>query len=396
VPDVLGRHAPSAGKAIPQLDTLRGIGIVSVFVQHLGDRYMVLVERALAASVSPRVQAWIMTVLHHAWWGVDLFFVLSGFSLGLAYLRSVEKNGVAPSTRDFFVRRAARIVPGFYAALALVLIARHALALQPGFASSLLVHLVLLQGYVVPAGIVLIGASWTLTTEAHFYLLFPLLAGPLLRQRRWAIGLAICAGVWLVRGALHAAVLEPGVRTALFELTQRRLIVSRLDQFVLGSLAALAYVEIERSGKATRAARFAPAVLAGAAVLLVVAFRVEGELFLQPGGSWPYALMSLATTAIVLAAASLDGRAARIFAAPPLSSVGIVSYGVFLNHQLILGFVDWFAPFATREPTWARLAFVGPVAFALATLAGLASWRLVERPAIRWARSSSAPALNRS
>ena len=390
--DVLGRHAPSAGKAIPQLDALRGIGIVSVFVQHLGDRYKVLIERLVDAQLPAPVRPWIMTVLNHAWWGVDLFFVLSGFSLGLAYLRAFDKTGAPPSARHFFMRRAARILPGFWLALALVLVVRHSVMSEPGFPASLLVHLGLLQGYIAPGGITLIGASWTLTTEGHFYLLFPLLALPLLARRRWKLGLAICVAGWLVRAGLHALVLEPGVRTGAWELTQRRLIVSRLDQFVLGSLAALAYVEIERAGKSARFARIAPGALVVAAIVLVIGFRLEGELFLDPGGSWPYAILSLATTAIVLGAALLDGRAAALFTPAPLIAIGVVSYGVFLNHQLILGYVDWFAPFESREPSWARLAFVGSVTFLLSLLVGLASWRLVELPSIRWVGRITRPA----
>jgi peptidoglycan/LPS O-acetylase OafA/YrhL len=383
---VLVRHAPSAGKAIPQLDTLRAVGVASVFVQHLGDRYMGLVERGVEASLPALLHPWILTVLHHAWWGVDLFFVLSGFSLGLAYQRALAKSGgQAPSVRAFFLRRAARILPAFWMALAAVFVARHALIAQPGFMATLAAHLALLQGYMELRGTTLIGASWTLTTEAHYYLLFPLLAVPLLRRRTWALGIALCVVVWLVRGALHAAVLEPGERTWLFELTQRRLIVSRLDQFILGSLASLAYVAIERSGRAASAARWAVPALLAAAPLLVVAFRLEGQLFLEPGGSWPYVLVSLTTTAIVLSTALLGGRWARIVSAPPLAWVGVVSYGVFLNHQLVLGFVEWFAPFATRDPSWARLAFVGALSFLLSLGVGLASWRLVELPAIRWA-----------
>jgi peptidoglycan/LPS O-acetylase OafA/YrhL len=177
-------------------------------------------------------------------------------------------------------------------------------------------------------------------------------------------------------------VLAPGVHTALWELTERRLIVSRLDQFVLGALAALAYVAIERSPGFPRVSRAAPWVLALALPALLVVFRLEGELYLEPGGSWPYALQSLVTTAIVLAAALTRGTAARVLSFRPLAAIGLVSYGVFLNHQLVLGFVEWFAPFPSRDPTWTRFAFVGVVALALSCVLGLLSWRLVERPAL--------------
>ncbi len=331
-----------------------------------------------------------MTLLHHAWWGVDLFFVLSGFSLGLAHLRAVEEKKATPAGA-FYLRRVARIVPGFLAALGLVLVTHPSWVVKDGFASALVAHLALLQGYTgLLGGFVFIGASWTLTTEAQFYVVFPLLARRLLERRGWRLGAALVVGSWLARGALHALVLEPGVHTGLWELTQRRLIVSRFDQFVLGALAATAYVAIERSTALVRASRAAPWVLALALPALVVAFRLEGELYLDRGGSWPYALMSLVTTVIVLAVALTRGRAARVLSFRPLAAIGLVSYGIFLNHQLVLGFVEWFAPFPSRAPSWPRFAFVGGVALALSSLVGLASWRMVERPGLgalaRWQR----------
>jgi peptidoglycan/LPS O-acetylase OafA/YrhL len=159
--------------------------------------------------------------------------------------------------------------------------------------------------------------------------------------------------------------------------------VSRLDQFVLGMLAAAAYSGLRRAGLAERAARVAPYALAAAIALLVVAFRLEGALYLSPGGSWPYALMSLATAAIVLAACASEGRAARWIAPAPLRALGVVSYGVFLYHQLALGVVGARAPLAAGEPTWGRMGWTLALSLAASALAGLASWRLVERPLLR-------------
>src|SRR5262249_17859127 len=155
------------------------------------------------------------------------------------------------------------------------------------------------------------------TTEAHFYLLLPILARPLLdpARRRWITGAAICLLSWGSRAALHALVLTPGVRTGLLEATQRRWISSRLDQFVLGALAAALWAEISRTPRATRLAPFGVAI---AIVLLVIAFRLEGALYLDPGGSWPYALMSLATAALVFSAALCEGRALAWIAPAPL------------------------------------------------------------------------------
>lgn len=382
---LLERPAPAGGRLLPQLDALRGVAILAVFVQHLGDRFEPLWgegARGLGAA-----GAWLMSALHHAWWGVDLFFVVSGFSLSLGYLRAFAAGRAPLRARDFLLRRAARILPGYAVALAVVLAWRREVFALPDIGAALAAHAALLQGYVSPGGIVLIGASWSLTTEAHFYLLTPLLARPLLGRRRGLLlGLGIAALAWGARAALHAAFVEPGVGGPLFELTQRRLIVSRLDQFVLGMLAARVYLDLARSG---RAARLAPAGVLAAGVLLIVAFRLEGTYYLDPGGVWAYALMSLATAALVLAAC----LAPAWIAPSPLRWLGVVSYGVFLYHQLLLGLAAHLAPGA---PTWGRMAWTGGAALAASALVGAASWALVERPALRWAERVTRAAGRRS
>jgi peptidoglycan/LPS O-acetylase OafA/YrhL len=367
---------------LPQLDALRGVAILAVFTQHLGDRFMPFVEAEVTRAAPATLAAWVLTVLHHAHWGVDLFFVLSGFSLAQGYL-SAFARGTTPSVRGFYRRRAARILPAFYVAVVVTLAFHRVLVTMPGFAAAMAVHLALLQGYVAPGGLVIIGASWSLTTEAGFYLLLPLLAAPLLRRtagtpgRRWLFGAALCAGAWGSRALLHWAVLEPGVRTALLEATQRRWITSRLDEFVLGALAAAAQAELAGG----RAARWAPAGLALAVAALVVGFQLEGDRYLAPGGSWPYAVVSLATAGLVLAASLFEGGALRVLAPAPLRAAGVVSYGFFLYHELAIGL----AGHALPAPGWASLAENAALGLGLSLGAGALSWVLVERPAMRWA-----------
>ena len=123
----LERPTPHAGKTLPQLDALRGIAILGVFTQHLGDRFLPLVRTAIEAHAPPAVVPWVLTTLHHAWWGVDLFFVSSGFSLALSWIRSGGQ-----STTAFFLRRAARILPGYYVALAITLVCHRTQVMKSG------------------------------------------------------------------------------------------------------------------------------------------------------------------------------------------------------------------------------------------------------------------------
>jgi hypothetical protein len=385
--EILHRPAPSGGRVLPQLDALRGVAILAVFVQHFGDRFMPFVDAEAARTLPAALVPWALTVLHHAHWGVDLFFVLSGFSLAQGYLRAFDAGRPAPGARGFWRRRAARILPGFYVAVLVMLGFHRAVLRAPGVVAALGVHLLVLQGYFAPGGIVIIGAAWSLTTEVGFYLLLPLLARPLLARdpgrpaRRFLIGAALVTAAWGSRAALHALVLTPGVRTGLFEDTQRRWITSRLDEFVLGALAAVIVGEIARAGASARAARWAPAGMVAATAALVVGFRLEGDLLLEPGGSWPYAIVATATAALVLAATLTEGAALRVLAPAPLRAVGVVSYGVFLYHQLAIGLVGS----VLRGAGWGVLAANATLALALALAAGTASWVAVERPAMRWA-----------
>jgi len=371
----LERPGSRPARTLPQLDALRGVAILAVFTQHLNDRFLSVVRNTIESNVPPALVPWLLTTLHHAWWGVDLFFVLSGFSLSLSWLRSKES-----STKKFFLRRAARILPGYFVALLVTLLFHRSIVAQEAFVPALLVHLVVQQGYFPIGGIVFIGASWSLTTEISYYLLFPWLQKTVAatRPKLLVLAIGIVISSWFVRAILHDASLEPGIFSGMLEATQRRWIVSRLDQFMLGALAARAFVGLEDS---PRAIRFAPLGVAISLPLLIIAFRLEGAYYYEKGGSFPYALLSLVTTTLVLSACLCRGRWVDVLAPAPLRFVGIVSYGVFLYHQLALGLCDFEG---SSPPTWTNLFRTAVLALGLSLLVGYASWILVEKRAMQW------------
>ncbi len=390
----LARPAPSGGgQLLPQLDALRGVAILAVFVQHLGDRFAPFVEARIEARVPAAIVPWLLTVFHHAWWGVDLFFVLSGFSLAQAYVRAFDRGAEPTPPALFLRRRALRILPAFYAALAVMIATHPSWILRPGFPAALAANLTLLQGYVQPGGLVFIGAAWSLSTEAHFYLLLPWMARPLLAKapsspaRRLLVLAAICLFTWLLRAAFHAYFIDPGVHTALLEDSQRRWLPSRLDQFALGAFAAALHADLQRSPRAAMIRRTAPLAFLASLLALPITFRLEGALYLSPGGSWPYASMSLATAALVLSASLCEGRSLRLIAPRPLQALGVVSYGVFLYHQLALGLVG--SALGKDSATWLSLFANGALALASSALAGLASWTWIEKPLL--ARAATKP-----
>jgi peptidoglycan/LPS O-acetylase OafA/YrhL len=411
----LGRRPqPSGGALIPALDALRGVAVLAVFAQHLGDAHMPFVRSRVDAALPAALAPWVLTVLHHAHWGVDLFFVLSGFSLAQPLLARLARAGpgarapLALSSwgRSFALRRAARIYPGYLAALALVIVVVPSIVREPAFVASLAVHAAMLQGYFTPGGLAIIGAAWSLSTEVSFYAAWPFLAprvlappasgdgqertgsihstapvsppppaAPRASLRPWLAGAAIVIGVWLIRGALHELAIRPGAPPWLLEASQRRWAVSRLDQFVLGALAAAAHARLAR----WRVQRLSLGLCLLGLAALPPAFYLDGSFLGTPLGAWPYSIVSIATAALVLGAASVGGPAARWLFPRALRWVGVVSYGVFLNHQLAIGVT---AAWAGAPGSWASLGRHAALSLSASLVIGWLSWVLVERPVI--------------
>lgn len=408
-PSPAGRSAPAVrhalrheqggtGRAgpwrVPALDVLRAVAIAAVFMQHLGDRFRPFLLGRAQAAWGPQRASWLGSILTHGHWGVDLFFVLSGFTLGLGFVRDFDA-GRKSSLGPFFARRALRILPAYYGALALHLLAHTEVFSSPAIAGALLTHLTLLQGYLAPGKIVLIGASWSLSTEAHFYLLAPLLAWLMLgspstgctqdarawRVARWALfTLLVCAGVWMLRSVLYELALRPAAHAGFLELSQRRWVVTRVDQFALGLAGALAYV---RAGDRLRRSRATVWLMAAVAVgALGVAAPLDSSGYGRAGGGWAYPIVSLAMAALVLAGAcSRVSERSRAWA--PMKWLGVVSYGVFLYHQLALEWVGRWIPGATGAPGWTSLGVTAAVGGALSVLAGWLSWTWIESPSLR-------------
>ncbi len=143
-----------------QLDVLRGIAILLVMGVHV-----------------PAYPIWSTL----GGWGVDLFFVLSGFLISNLLFGEYRKSGSIRFIR-FLSRRALKLYPSFY--LLLVLTVLYCVLWRVPFtARQLLGEMVLTQNYI--GGIW--GHTWSLAVEEHFYLLLPLLLAFLMKRRAGSV-----------------------------------------------------------------------------------------------------------------------------------------------------------------------------------------------------------------
>lgn len=168
------------------MDGLRGIGAAAVVVFHYLDR-----GPELYPEIGNR-----FTWVQFGSYGVDLFFIISGFVIFMTLQRSTLKR--------FALSRVIRLYPTYWLCVAITFVVIAVLGM-PGREVSLqaaLVNLTMLQSYLgVPH---VDGAYWTLAVEIAFYAQCALLlALGLIRER----ALVVVLPVWL---AISAAVLLAG------------------------------------------------------------------------------------------------------------------------------------------------------------------------------------------
>ena len=304
-------------------------------------------------------------VLHLGEFGVHVFFGISGFLITTLLLREQERYG-AISLRDFYIRRALRIWPVYYATLALyvaiVLVTENGTDRGRLFFHYLPGYLTYTFTWFVGSATsgVIFNFAWSLATEEQFYCFWPAV---LRFVRGWRAALVMMASIALhmaARYGLLAGLLPQG---SLMD----RIIWSIAVPICLGSLLAQAldsaagfktlYLILGQKWSA-------PAM---AALLLVSLIPLEPI--------WP-----LAWAAVVLLVGACvireDNGLAPLLRFRPLAFIGVVSYGMYLFNTLTVRVVHVMMD---------RLGFGHPLlalpfTVGLTVLAAFLSYRFFEMP----------------
>jgi peptidoglycan/LPS O-acetylase OafA/YrhL len=135
----------------------------------------------------------LMGVRAYGWLGVDVFFVLSGFLIGRQLFNEVASNGHV-DLKNFYVRRAFRILPAFFVVLAIyafVPFVREAATMQPVWRFATFTMNFGLESRYTGS----FTQAWSLCVEEHFYLVLPLLIIFFVRRMTFASTIALSVAI---------------------------------------------------------------------------------------------------------------------------------------------------------------------------------------------------------
>lgn len=159
----------SSGQFIPEIDGLRFIAVMSVFLSHLSG--YVLNKTGQIQNVDP-----LASLLSRGDIGVQLFFIISGFVIALPYAKGNLFGSKIPSLKQFYIRRLTRLEPPYFANLLIVYMivvlatSSKALDLLPNlFASMMYTHNIIFASMSAVNAV-----AWSLEVELQFYILAPL------------------------------------------------------------------------------------------------------------------------------------------------------------------------------------------------------------------------------
>jgi peptidoglycan/LPS O-acetylase OafA/YrhL len=332
----------SSGGRFAFLDTLRGIAVLLVLLQHVG-------EHAL-----PGVRSFSAQHAQIGQMGVMIFFCCSGFIIPV----SLERTG---ALRPFWINRAHRLYPLYWFSLAVAFVAvvmnrypdaKHLTGLD------WVANTTMFQMYLGRPNAV--GLYWSLAWEMAFYIGISVLFVLMLHRRSVFWSLVTSAGLALAAIAVPALV--PSVRLP-------------MGLFIFAAMLMGTVYYRWLSGSVTGATLAFVVLIAATAAVVVLCRNLHGHPDLEGLGARSLIPMIGAWLGAlgVFGAITVAGKYG--FSGPwTLRQIGTISYSIYLLQGLVLGIVT----FGRHTPGWLQALAWTAMTIALSVL----TYRWVERPAI--------------
>jgi peptidoglycan/LPS O-acetylase OafA/YrhL len=376
---------PTTLRYLPGLDGLRAISVLAVIVFH---HYL----------VGGHEPGWAPG----GFLGVEVFFVVSGYLITSLLLTERRETGRV-SLRDFYLRRARRLLPALFALLGVIvayslLFLPDAIGALRSDALAALTYtsnwwqIIAHRSYIAEAGRPeLLKHLWSLAIEEQYYLAWPFVLMLGLRKLGRQRMLATIIGVALLSTLLLALLARGSVNDAYYAT------YSRLSGLLIGSAFAFYFAPRNIRGLPGRGARLALNAAGALGLFLLLASFGVLHWFGISGYSFPtsihdnlavfnggFLFVDLATLLVIAAAVHPASDVGRLLGCKPLRWIGVRSYSLYLWHYPIFCITRpgldihrlgiWFLSF--RFAGWP--VFV--LRLALSFAAAEASFRFIETP----------------
>lgn len=293
-------------------------------------------------------------------YGIDLFFVISGF---IILVTAWDQFGGAVSAGQFLVRRITRIYPPYWVACIMMLAVY---LLHPAYINPHSAHRpdIVASFLILPQrGEPLVLVGWTLVYEILFSLVFTI---ALLFRRSW---LPVISVIWIALMIAAAHINSPAGRVLSSPLNL---------EFVFGMIAGAVFVR--RPGAFARAVT----VLAIGSTLALAIWTVTLPAEYLELGWWRPFVIGLPMTAAVYGLLQLEAQGRFVFLRS-LQRIGDASYSLYLWHVPVLGLVALAIFHLHRHVEIMHPIFI-VCGYAASIGAALLLYAWVERPLLRFLR----------
>ncbi len=328
---------PGSRRRLPELDGLRGLAILMVFLLH----YISNSQNNTGQLGGPLYR--FAAIFRLGWSGVDLFFVLSGFLIGGILLDAHDSPNYF---RTFYIRRVHRIVPVYYAWVTIFAIVGYLGTrwVAPQSSTAVVTSVPVITYYLFLQNMVFapmsyfshygISVAWSLAVEEQFYLVAPWLVRRASRRKLTQILIGCIVGAPILRALIFSRL--PHGHDAAYILTP-----CRADALAIGMLVAVAWRTSAKSVLANHVTTLKVALaifLCGA--LAMVKWLPGPRTAFQSAYQFSW-LAAMYACALMVALLDCDGILARTMRSRVLGAFGRVSYCVYLIHLGILGACSW-------------------------------------------------------
>ncbi len=358
---------------MPEIDGLRFVAIMAVLLYHAHIFYF-------AAPIPQTIESppsfqWLNFAIGHGWFGVQVFFVISGFVLALPFVKHHCKGGRSVDLKNYYTRRVVRIGVPYYIALTLGLITTViggmplAEGLQRFLAGLLYSHGILHNGALNP----ILFVSWTLEIEVQFYLLAPLLCKVFLIRQQALRLIVLCLAIFGIQQLSgHLNTLHPSPLWS-------HSIIGQMQFFLAGILLGDLYINQWRDRENARLSRFF-ADLLGIAAWLFIPFALN----ITGSHQWLAYLLLLAFSCV------LRGQwLKRLLSLPLVSSIGGMCYSIYLFHGYVLymSFYKVLNPaFAIEKGNWPVNLIPMSLSVIICLIVCSLAYKWIEKPTMNWGK----------